>query len=37
MGVITSLRYSILMQAARLFDESKDAIGIKNIKYRGAE
>lgn len=30
-GVITSLRYSMLMQAARLFDESKDAIGIKKI------
>lgn len=28
-GVITSLRYSMLMQTARLFDESKDAIGIK--------
>lgn len=28
-GVITSLRYSMLMQAARLFDESKDAIGMK--------
>lgn len=27
--VITSLRYSMLMQAARLFDESKDAIGMK--------
>ena len=42
-GVITSLRYSMLMQAARLFDESKDAIGIKKIlniveqsKYRDA-
>ena len=31
MGVITSLRYSMLMQAARLFDESKDAIGIRKI------
>lgn len=30
-GVLTSLRYSLLMQAARLFDESKDAIGIKKI------
>ncbi|MCM1160742.1 MAG: hypothetical protein NC412_05920 [Roseburia sp.] len=30
-GVITSLRYSMLMQAARLFDESRDAIGIKKI------
>ena len=29
--VITSLRYSMLMQAARLFDESKDAIGIRKI------
>ncbi len=28
-GVITALRYSMLMQAARLFDESKDAIGMK--------
>ena len=27
--VISSLRYSMLMQAARLFDESKDAIGMK--------
>lgn len=42
-AVITSLRYSMLMQAARLFDESKDAIGLKkalNIfeqsKYRKA-
>ena len=31
MGVITSLRYSMLMQAARLFDESKDAIGLRKI------
>ena len=31
MGVITSLRYSMLMQTARLFDESKDAIGIRKI------
>ncbi|MBD5104250.1 MAG: hypothetical protein HDT47_05245 [Ruminococcaceae bacterium] len=30
-GVITSLRYSMIMQAARVFDESKDAIGIKKI------
>lgn len=30
-GVITSLRYSMLIQTARLFDESKDAIGIKKI------
>ena len=30
-GIITSLRYSTLMQAARLFDESKDAIGIRKI------
>ena len=42
-GVIDSLRYSMLMRAARLFDESRDAIGIKkalNIveqsKYREA-
>ena len=28
-SVITSLKYSILMQTARLFDESKDAIGIR--------
>jgi len=42
-AVITSLRYSMLMQAARLFDESKDAIGIKKLlniveqsKYRDA-
>lgn len=41
--VIDSFRYSMLMRAARLFDESKDAIGIKkalNIveqsKYREA-
>lgn len=27
-GVIDSLRYSMLMRAARLFDESRDAIGI---------
>lgn len=27
--VIASLRYSMLMQTARLFDESKDAIGMK--------
>lgn len=30
-GVVTALRYSTLMQAARLFDESRDAIGIKKI------
>ena len=30
-GVITSLRYSMLMQTARLFDESKDAIGIRKM------
>lgn len=42
-SVITSLKYSILMQTARLFDESKDAIGIRKIlnrveqsKYRDA-
>lgn len=29
MAAITLLRYSMLMQTARLFDESKDAIGIK--------
>ena len=29
--VITSLRYSMLMQVARLFDESKDAIGIRKM------
>lgn len=29
--VITSLKYSMLMQAARLFDESKDAIGMKKV------
>lgn len=41
--VIISLRYSMLMQAARLFDESKDAIGMMKIlnileqsKYRNA-
>lgn len=27
-GVITSIKYSMLMQAARLFDESKDATSI---------
>lgn len=27
--ILTSLRYSMLMQAARLFDESKDSIGMK--------
>lgn len=42
-SVISSLKYSMLMQTARLFDESKDAIGIKKIlnrveqsKYRDA-
>lgn len=29
--VITSFRYSLLMQMARLFDESKDAIGMKKV------
>lgn len=33
-SVITSLKYSILMQTARLFDESKDAIGIRKILNR---
>lgn len=42
-SVISSLKYSMLMQTARLFDESKDAIGLKKIlnrveqsKYRDA-
>lgn len=42
-SVISSLIYSMLMQTARLFDESNDAIGIKKIlnrveqsKYRDA-
>lgn len=29
--VITAFRYSMLMQMARLFDESKDAIGMKKV------
>lgn len=33
-SVIKSLKYSMLMQTARLFDESKDAIGIKKILDR---
>lgn len=33
-SVIKSLKYSTLMQTARLFDESKDAIGIKKILNR---